>query len=127
MNKLILAVILTMSMLVAQPAAYALALAELQLNSALNHNLDATIEIRSANAQELDSLNIGITQLTEQQVHSTWPKVKVELVRPETGNSYLKLTSEEVVREPVLNFLLELDWSTGHFKREYSLLINPKF
>ena len=127
MNKLILAVILTISLLVAQPAAYALALAELQLNSALNHNLDATIEIRSANAQELDSLNITISQLTEQKIQSNWPRVKVELVRPETGNSYLKLTSEDVVREPVLNFLLELDWSTGRFKREYSLLINPKF
>lgn len=127
MNKLILAVILTISLLVAQPAAYALALAELQLNSALNHNLDAIIEIRSANAQELDSLNITISQLTEQKIHSNWPNVKVELVRPETGKSYLKLTSEEVVREPVLNFLLELDWSTGRFKREYSLLINPKF
>ena len=127
MNKLILALTLTISLLVAQPAAYALALAELQLNSALNHNLDATIEIRSASTQELDSLNIAISQLTEQKIHTNWPNVKVELVRPETGKSYLKLTSEEAVREPVLNFLLELDWSTGRFKREYSLLINPKF
>ena len=127
MNKLILAVTLTISLLVAQSAAHALALAELQLNSVLNHTLDATIEILSANAQELDSLNISISQLSEQAAHYKWPKVKVELVRPETGKNYLRLTSEDAVQEPVLNFLLELDWSTGHFKREYSLLINPKF
>ena len=127
MNKLILAVTLTLSLLAVQPAAYALALSKLQLNSALNHNLDATIEIRSANAQELDSLNIAVSRLSNQSTGYHWPNIKVELVRPENGKSYLKLTSEEVVREPVLNFLLELDWSTGRYKREYSLLINPKF
>ena len=56
-----------------------------------------------------------------------WPGVKVELVRPEQGNSYLKLTSEETIREPVLEFLLELSWSKGRIKREYELLINPAF
>ena len=127
MNKLILAVTLTLSLLAIQPAAYALALSKLQLNSALNHNLDAIIEISSANAQELDSLNIAVSRLSNQSMDYHWPNIKVELVRPENGKSYLKLTSEEVVREPVLNFLLELDWSTGRYKREYSLLINPKF
>jgi len=128
MNKLILTVTLTLSLLVAQSAAHALALAEIQLNSSLNHTLDATIEIVSANVQELDSLNVAVTQFSDQTAgHYKWPKIKVELIRPETGKSYLKLTSEDAVREPVLNFLLELDWSTGRIKREYSLLINPNF
>jgi pilus assembly protein FimV len=128
MNKLLPAVALTMSMLIVQSAAHALALAELQLNSGLNHTLNATIEIRSANAQELDSLNVTVNRFTDQTAgHYKWPKIKVELIRSETGKSYLKLTSEEAVREPVLNFLLELDWSTGRIKREYSLLINPQF
>ena len=126
MNKQLLAVIIGMLLVAVHPAAQALALSEVRLNSSLNQPLDATVELLSAKLEELDSLNISISRLPGQPVGiSQWPKVKVELVRVENGKSYLKITSKDTVREPVLNFLLELDWSTGHIKREYSLLLNP--
>lgn len=109
------------------PAAHALAISEIKLNSSLNQSLDATIEIQSATIEELDSLNVSISRMQEQGgVLYKWPGIKVELVRVDKGKSYLKLTSRDSVREPVLNFLLELKWSTGQIKREYSLLVNPQ-
>jgi pilus assembly protein FimV len=127
MNKKLLIVILGMLLSSVHPAAHALAISEIKLNSSLNQSLDATVEILSATIEELDSLNVSVSRMQEQGgVLYKWPGVKVELVRVEKGKSYLKLTSKESVREPVLNFLLELKWSTGQIKREYSLLVNPQ-
>lgn len=127
MNRRLLSVGITVLLMAAYTPAYALALSEIQLNSSLNQNLDATIEILSATNQELDSLNISIDRSPSGSGSQIWPGIQVELVRPEKGNSYLKLTSKETVREPVLEFLLELSWSEGRIKREYELLLNPGF
>lgn len=127
MNKILQTVVASITLVGIQPAAFALALSEITLNSSLNQTLDATVEISAATTQELDSLNIAVARLETRPGSYQWPGVKVELIRVENGKSYLKLTSREAVREPVLNFLLELDWTTGRIKREYSLLINPRF
>ena len=128
MNKIIPTVVVTLLLLAAHPAAHALALAEIQLNSSLNQTLDATVEILSASPQELDSLNITVSRLSSQGTGNyNWPGIKAVLVRPEKGKSYLRITSKQSVREPILNFLLDLEWATGRVKREYSLLINPQF
>lgn len=126
-RKLPLLSALFVTLLLVQPSVHALALAELQLNSSLNQPLNATIDLISATPADLDSLRTTISRSEFQEGNvQKWPKVNVELVRVENGRSYLKLTSENAVREPVLGFLLELDWAEGRIKREYSLLIDPQ-
>ena len=127
MNKKLLIVTLGVLLTAAHPAVYALAISDIKLNSSLNQSLDATVDILSATLEELNSLNVSVSRLPGQTAGSyQWPDVKVELVRVGDGKSYLKITSKSSVREPVLKFLLELEWATGHIKREYSLLINPQ-
>lgn len=127
MNKKLLIMIFGLFLFAAHPAAYALGVSEIKLNSSLNQSLDATVDILSATLEELNSLNVFVSRLSGQTAGMYhWPELKIELVRVEDGKSYLKLTSKDSVREPVLNFLLELKWATGHIKREYSLLINPQ-
>jgi len=127
MNKQLLMITLFFALTVAHPVAHALALAEVKLNSSLNQPLDATIELVSTNAAELDSLNISVSRLAGQVMGLyRWPHLKVEVIRPEQGRSYLKISSKDAVHEPIVEFLLELDWSNGQIKREYSLLINPQ-
>jgi len=120
------AMVLMLLMLMPHTGAYALALSEIKLNSSLNQPLNASIELISATSEELDSLNIVVSRIGRESTdRGAWPQLKVELVRMEKGNSYLKITSKNNVREPLLNFLLELGWSTGRIQREYSLLLNP--
>ncbi len=126
MNKKLLIMTLGMLLSAAHPAAYALGISEIKLNSSLNQSLDATVEVLSATLEELNSLNVSVSRLSGQAAGLYhWPEVQIELVRVDDGKSYLRLTSKNSIREPVLNFLLELKWATGHLKREYSLLINP--
>ena len=126
MAKKLAYVAVLLSLLLPLTNVWALALTEARLHSSLNQVLDATIELRSATAAELDSLNVYISRIDGgTPTRGTWPGVKAELVRLEKGNSYLKITSKENVREPVLNFIVELTWSTGRIQREYTLLLNP--
>lgn len=126
MNKWISKYLCFIACLFIQSGAQALALTDIKLNSSLNQPLDAVIELKSASASELDSLSVIIERNARSSTRSAhWPDIKVELVRMEKGNSYLKLTSKDVVREPVLNFLVEASWSTGRIQREYKLLLNP--
>ena len=113
-------------LLLVQSNAHALALSGVKTNSYLNQTLNATIELLSATPAELDSLNVLISTIKKvTDIQGQWPQVKVELVRMEHGHSYLKITSKDNVREPLLNIHLELNWSTGRLQREYTLLLNP--
>jgi len=41
------------------------------------------------------------------------------------GKTTIKVTTSKPVREPFLNFLIELDWTKGRLLREYTLLLDP--
>ena len=124
MQKNILVMTIFFIMTIFHPMVYALAMAEIKLNSSLNQSLDAVIDLSAAN-DELESLNVSVSRLARDTSGlQRWPGIMVRLVREENGRNYIKITSKDPIREPVLNFLLELDWSKGRIKREYSLLID---
>ncbi len=124
MEKQILVVITLFIVALFHPAAHALAMAEIQVNSSLNQPLDAIIDL-SAEEDELISLNVSLSRLEDQGAGlQRWPGLRAKLVQGENGRNYIKITSKEVIREPILSFVLELDWSKGRIKREYSLLMD---
>ena len=126
MGKTLFAVALSAGMILFHPVVHALAMSEIELKSSLNQPLNAIINL-TAKADELDSLNISVSRMADKSgALQHWPSIKVRLIRKEGGKNYLSITSEDVIREPVLNFLLELDWSQGRILREYSLLIDPQ-
>ena len=108
------------------PVVSALALVDLELKSSLNQQLDVRIRLLTSAADELDSLTINVKALSYTGAgHLALPHLQYELIREETGN-YLRITTRDAVREPVISFLVEMNWSGGHFLREYSLLIDPQ-
>ena len=100
----------------------ALALSEVQLKSHLNQRLDVRIELISNGQNELDDLKVTLIPSTEG--NATRHQLKYELLRSESGN-FLKITSKDAIREPIVSFQLDISWSSGHLVRDYSLLINP--
>lgn len=126
MGKILFAVALSAGMMLFHPLAHALAMSELELKSSLNQPLNAIINL-TARPDELDSLNITVSRLTDKSgALQHWPGIKVRLIRKEGDKNYLSITSEDVIREPIVNFLLELNWSQGRILREFSLLIDPQ-
>lgn len=103
----------------------ALALSDIQLHSSLNQILDARVLLLAVDRDELGSLQIDINENTEIAAVQGNVKLKPAIKENENGY-YIEITSEDVIKEPVLRFSLELNWSKGHLIREYSLLIDPR-
>lgn len=127
MRKMILAVVFGALLIPNQ--ALTLGLGDIEVNSALNQRLDADIELLSASEGEAESL---IVQLASRKEFA-----RAGLDRPfmlgtlkftsETrdGKPYIKVTTPKPIREPFLNFLMEVDWPQGHLIREYTILLDP--
>lgn len=111
-------------------SALALGLGDIRLNSFLNQRLDAEIELVSAAADELESLEIRLADRTAFERYGLdrdpfLGNLQFRVVRRPNGTAYISVTSSEPVREPFLTFLVEADWSSGRLLREYTLLIDP--
>jgi len=108
---------------------YSLGLGELELNSALNQELNAEIEVLSAASSDAEQI---IIKLAGRDAF-----IRAGLDRPfllqqlkfkiidKNGKPYVKVYTKTPVREPFLSFLLEIDWPQGHLLREYTLLLDP--
>ncbi|MDX1519356.1 MAG: FimV/HubP family polar landmark protein, partial [Gammaproteobacteria bacterium] len=111
-------------------AAAALGLGKLDLNSALNEPFDARIQILSASVEELDSMKAGLAS-PEAFDRAGIPygfglsQLKFEIRETEEGPDYIRVYSTDAIREPFLNFLLEVNWSQGRLFREYTVLLDP--
>ena len=118
--------ILFAALLLLHSTGFALSISEIELKSGLNQRLDATISLQSVTSRELENLKAGITY--DESVSSIYrqPKIRVSIIRQPNGQHYLQLNSEQPIIEPVVNFILELNWSTGRLNRQYQLLIDPK-
>ena len=111
-------------------AANALGLGEIKLNSALNDKFNADIPVIGATSDELDSLDVKLAGLSQfSQAGLDRPEVLSQLqflvVRNPDGTSYVHITSNQAVREPFLDFLLDANWNNGELIREYTVLLNP--
>ena len=103
-------------------SANALALSDAQLKSHLNQTLDVRIELIVGDASELDDLRIQLGQIAENNVNRY--HLKYEVLKGDNGN-FLKITTSDAIREPIIEFALDIGWSDGQVIREYSLLIDP--
>ena len=111
-------------------AASALALGDMKVRSSLNEPLDAEIDLLSIRGEELADLRAKLATTEEfQRAGVDRPYVlsrlrfKVE-ERP-GGKAVLKVSTRQPVKEPFLNFLIELNWPQGRLVREYTALLDP--
>ena len=127
MRKLIFAFAFSAMML--PDYGFTLGLGEIDVYSSLNQELNAEIELLSAAPEETEAL---IVKLASREEFS-----RAGLDRPymlsslkfgtviRDGKSFIKITSSKPVREPFLNFLIDVDWPRGHMMREYTILLDP--
>jgi len=101
---------------------YSLSLSDAELNSSLNQLLDIRIELKTDNSADIDDLKVELRNSAEN--NTSRYQLKYEVLKS-AGANILKITSRDVVREPIVEFTLDIGWSDGHVVREYSFLIDP--
>ncbi len=111
-------------------AVLALGLGELKKHSELNQPFRATIDLVDANAGVLDTLRVKLADAERfrragiERPH-VLTQLRFEVVETDAGPDYIQITSQVPIREPYLNFLIEVTWSSGTLFREYAALLDP--
>jgi pilus assembly protein FimV len=108
---------------------YPLGLGEIELNSALNQELDAEIKVLSAQPEDAEQL---IIKLASREAFARagidrpflLQQLKFKTVVKD-GEPHILIRTKKPIREPFLSFLVEIDWPQGHLLREYTLLLDP--
>ncbi|CAD5109745.1 FimV family protein [Zestomonas carbonaria] len=110
--------------------AHALGLGEVTLKSALNQPLDA--EITLLDVRDLDSTEVLPKLASPEDFNKAGvdrqyflTDLKFTPILKPNGQSVIRVTSSKPVREPYLNFLVEVLWPNGRLLREYTLLLDP--
>jgi len=110
--------------------ANALGLGEIKLNSALSEPLDAEIEL--VQVRELSAPEILPSLASSEDFDAAHVErfhyltdLKFEVVIKPNGKSVIKVRSRKPIKEPFVNFLVEVNWPAGRLLREYTLLLDP--
>ena len=127
-RKLVLAIAAATSL--SSGMAQALGLGEISLQSALNQPLNADIQLMET--RDLDKTEIiprlaSAEDFSKAGVERSYflSDLKFTPVILPNGKSMIHVTSSKPVREPYLNFLVEVIWPSGRVLREYTLLLDP--
>lgn len=115
--------------LLAAQWASAVGLGEIKLQSAMNEPLRAEIALLSIGdlneaqiAAKLASPEDFQRAGVEREFQLADIRFKVDLSN--TANPVIRVSSRHPMKEPYLNFLLELRWTSGRLLREYTLLLD---
>ena len=118
-----------LSVLVAE-SVFALGIGEATVQSALNQPLKAEIELVNTGELSAEEILPGLAT-REEFLRANVDRVyflsdlRFEVQTNEKGKLVVVLTTNKPVREPFLNFLVEVIWPSGRLLREYALLIDP--
>ncbi|WP_251359763.1 FimV/HubP family polar landmark protein [Kangiella sp. TOML190] len=114
----------------ASPSLWGLGLGEISSKTKLNQPLSAEIRLLSSKEFEQTDLKAKIASyeayskfgVTKDPVHN---KFVFDIIEQDDGSKFIKVMSKDAIREPYINFLVELTWPQGRLLREYTVLLDP--
>jgi pilus assembly protein FimV len=122
--------LITIALLVAPLHLFALGLGSIETSSGLNAPFEARIKLIGPTAQELSTLQVTLADNeafrragVERPFYLT--QLRFEIVESPRGPAFIRISSADPIREPFLNFLIEVNWSNGRLFREYTVLLDP--
>ncbi|HET8902963.1 MAG TPA: FimV/HubP family polar landmark protein [Saccharospirillum sp.] len=124
------ALVFAISALAFTNVAQALGLGDIELNSNLNEPLDADIELtslRGLTAGEIIPTLASNDAFERVGIERSFflSNIQFTLEENDAGELFIALETSQPVREPFLNFLVEVNWPGGRLLKEYTLLLDP--
>lgn len=109
------------------PLVIALGLGPMQSGSFLNESFDGEIEILGVNASDYDTLSVRLAPLEQFERAGIELNPILYALRFEVDGDrdVVRVTTRDPIREPYLNFLVEVNWAKGRLLREYTVLLDP--
>jgi len=121
---------MAVALALAPMASHALGLGQIRSGSALNQPFQGDIDLLSIGADEIHQVKVRLAPADAFQragVEMAGPVGRLAFkpyVRP-NGQAAIRVTTADPVREPFLNFLIEVEWPQGKTTKEYTVLLDP--
>ncbi len=110
--------------------ALALGLGEIHPQSALNQIFKADIDLLSVTREELQDVRVSLASQEafekagmQRPFHLTGLNFSTQMTA--AGKPVITISSKDPIREPFLNFLVEVNWPKGRLVREFTVLLDP--
>lgn len=121
--------ILGLGLLVLTNYAVALGLGELKLNSTLNESFDAEVRLLDVGDLGADEIIVHLADNKEfdrrkLERHFFYSEFKFAVVKQNSDDAVIRITSHNSIYEPYLSFILEIRWPGGRVLREYTVLMD---
>ncbi len=125
-------VIFTSFVLMAAANAKALGLGDITLESALNQPLRANIPVLQLGGVRAEQISVQLASASDFERFSIDREAFLDNirfdVRPAGAEAVVQISTQDVVREPYLSFVLETRWPSGRLLSEYTVLLDlPAF
>lgn len=109
---------------------HALGLGDITLESGLNQPLRASIKLMSTEGMrpsEVVATLAGDNEFRRAGIERFFflNSIRFQTVRSPSGGLEIQLRTRTSIKEPFVNFLVELNWPAGKLVREYTLLLDP--
>ncbi|OMH38703.1 FimV/HubP family polar landmark protein [Motiliproteus sp. MSK22-1] len=109
--------------------AQALGLGEVTVHSALNQPLDAEINLLQVRDLIQTQVIAGLADADDFYLAGVKPTTILSDINFQldikNGKGVIRLTTRDPIKEPFLNFLVEVNWPSGRLVREYTVLLDP--
>ncbi|MEW8017175.1 MAG: FimV/HubP family polar landmark protein [Candidatus Thiodiazotropha endolucinida] len=110
--------------------ALALGLGEIHPQSALNQAFKADIDLLSVSQEELQDVRVSLAsreafEKAGMERPYLLTGLKFAPMLTPAGKPVITISSSDAIREPFLNFLIEVNWPKGRLVREYTVLLDP--
>ncbi|WP_159661469.1 type IV pilus assembly protein FimV [Alcanivorax xiamenensis] len=110
--------------------AAALGVGEYELNSYLNQPLEMDVVLHETGRLSTEEIVVNLAPQAEFDSAGVergyfLNDLTFEVIFTGKGDGVLHIRSRQPVREPYLNFLVEILWPTGRLVREYTVLLDP--
>ena len=107
-----------------------LGLGDIELNSYLNQPLSAEITLLSVDPNEVDQITI---KLADQAAYDAAGIERFNLLedliftvqQDAEGNVEILVSTKANIKEPFLDFIVDVSWPSGQVMRQYTLLLDP--
>lgn len=112
------------------PQSWGLGLGEIELNSALNQDFSATIELFDASGLEPGEIIVSLGSSEDfdrvgVERFFFLTSLSFEVSYDKDGEAQVLVTSSRPITEPYLNFLVEVHWPNGRLLKEFTVLLDP--
>lgn len=105
-------------------------LGRLTVQSGLGQPLQAEVEITALGQEEIGSLSARLAspeafRQAGLEYNPALSGLRFAIERRPNGGAVVRVTSSQPVNEPFVDLLVELNWDSGRFVREYTFLLDP--